>query len=1283
MLDVLEAMKLQLSYNKSFLIFAVAGSNHRKAIKGHLAQGAAGYTLLLPRCDGRKTALPVKSTGKYLGVLMSYKTFEESTWQLRKKAGWSAFVRLKPWFQNRAIPRHSKIQLWQSCVFSILGYGIFSTNFTVKILQDFQSTYYNMMRMVIGDHSYCTRNTHQQAFQPFDIEQPLSHLLRASMTLWLRLCRPSSQLHSHDFLRRVDWSHLLDAMQLLRHVQDVTLEAPMNPDVQADHASQATYYCEECQELHQHYRLYHADWTAGSHAKSAQITKILASSSPCNLCGKHFKRGHACPVATQLAALQLHAFPEVSAQADELKCDVCHMRFEDKGSLHVHLHSAHSLQVHLWNPARDALPHSDACAHCGALFSTRDGVRRHILDGRCASFNPDAPSVLQTALPRWEPVLCAGAFTRAGLAAMDRQHLTLVCQLCSTSYSRTADLLQHLQQSHSSLWTQSLPMLRYLLQTVVSREGCLCNPMSNDQGHTHICALIRQLSMLFASSSQELPIPQTFVSCQVLDHFPHVGAHDAMKVIALLLETRSFADLWQTPEILQFLCTHCLHCGGVFHPAALVQHCHSWHSNAVQWATQLAFQLVPILVQHQPQDHQCVFCGLIFNLPRAHDSDVDEAARAELLQIHFASNCPVLLQLLLLLQPLHDRADVQPGRTRPRVAGELARVGASDEPGSSIQKRRRRGASQQETQTGARRDRGASASQSSGPSRPEKSGSDLAAHHGSGDSSARTEPAVSLPTGILRYVHSSRSGGCSAIVGPACGGVEGTSNQSLRSSAVIDLENTSPPGVAAGAPEEIEANGDIQSRGTSLGPCNWSGPDVGRRQLAIPEMESGLPEVGDRPQSPIADAAGIEGVPIPHGAPCGLITCDPISFTAASGNNGSLAAPDESTTRRPLENDGIPGPVLGLELVGDIPQGTQPAAEPTSFPPSLLVGQGPPALEGPRQGEEADFSTEVSLTQLRIRLRQAAAQLTFDNDGTLCYANCAVISFIWACLSRSNFEPSNWGAQSDLFQSMLSMNDPSPVLLTQQSWFSSLIQHWPERGGQADGAEFTGRLMAWVASGCHSQQWQRRVMLGQRATIHDHGDQFMPLTVQLDPALCQDYGLRLDTLIRHWHGELGMTAALTGRPDLICVQIDRINQTPLGTLQKLCTPITFCGPVDVPVFLTEESIACEWVTYGMISAYAHYGDVTSGHYKALLQTAPVPWYEGEPVTWLHCDDHRPPEKCVDIPTGFQEWLTCVWLCRVDILELHQWTAHESRSQTGDSFLALFTAPAAVTRGGEV
>eukprot|EP00435_Cladocopium_sp_Y103_P053612 s584_g17.t1 len=220
-------------------------------------------------------------------------------------------------------------------------------------------------------------------------------------------------------------------------------------------------------------------------------------------------------------------------------------------------------------------------------------------------------------------------------------------------------------------------------------------------------------------------------------------------------------------------------------------------------------------------------------------------------------------------------------------------------------------------------------------------------------------------------------------------------------------------------------------------------------------------------------------------------------------------------------------------------------------------------------------------------------------------------------------------------------------------------------------------------------------MLGQNElSLHDRHDGFLPLTLQLDPAAVHDYGIRLADMIRSWHGELGMQAALTSSPELVCVHIDRMLLTPLGTLQKLRTPVTFCWAIELPVFDSASDTQWTWVPYQMVAAFSHSGDVTGGHYQALLRTdcrAATP--DDQEGLWLHCDDHRPPQRCWNVPPGFHEGVTCIWLCHCDVLALHRMPSiahpgtapHEGvvitrsvvtpseDSTTGDNFLAMFAS----------
>ena len=176
---------------------------------------------------------------------MSYHAFEELTWNHRKSSGWVAFNRLKPWLKSTCIDRQKRLYLWRICIHTILTYGLLATNVTVKALHDYQAVVYRMLRIVIGDHPYRTRHTHQQVLHLIQHPTPLSLLQRLAMGTWTRLQMRSDQLASDDFLFRVDWSHIPDIQHLLSCLQDTSSAVPIGPAASPVNV-QAAFSCEEC-----------------------------------------------------------------------------------------------------------------------------------------------------------------------------------------------------------------------------------------------------------------------------------------------------------------------------------------------------------------------------------------------------------------------------------------------------------------------------------------------------------------------------------------------------------------------------------------------------------------------------------------------------------------------------------------------------------------------------------------------------------------------------------------------------------------------------------------------------------------------------------------------------------------------------------------------------------------------------------------------------------------------------------------------------------------------------
>jgi hypothetical protein len=289
-------------------------------------------------------------------------------------------------------------------------------------------------------------------------------------------------------------------------------------------------------------------------------------------------------------------------------------------------------------------------------------------------------------------------------------------------------------------------------------------------------------------------------------------------------------------------------------------------------------------------------------------------------------------------------------------------------------------------------------------------------------------------------------------------------------------------------------------------------------------------------------------------------------------------------------------------------------------------------------------------SQHRQRLRNSLRNLIMDNGGHLCYANSAVQAMKWSFLSRTTFTEADWGEYSALFNSLLVRPNNLPLRIENIQGFQTLVDNWPEWLGQADSTEFSSILLQGVASRCCSNRWERRVQEDQRLTVYDHGDDHMPITLQLDLELTDSGTIRLVDLIRHWHHEWGMSAGLVNDTDLICLHLDRLVKSPQGLLRKDDTPIGFCWGIQFPTFT--EGINCDWHGYQVMAAISHTGDPNQGHYQALLRVGHAALPGQAPALWLHCDDNRAPQPCWHMPPDFARQVTCFWLCRCEILDHH-------------------------------
>ena len=399
-LDALEQLDLQLSYQKSFILLRYAGTNPRPSLKGRIRRQGKDHFLLVPRRTGHASLLPLRNKGSYLGVVISYAAFEQQSWAHRKQLAWLAYNRLKSWLRHRDIQVKQRLHLWKQCVFTVLTYGLFATGVTVPILHDFQGTIYRMLRMILNDRAYRTHHSHQQVFGHFRLDHPLDMLGALASSLLQSHCRRAQDLAPNDFLHRVDWSSLYDVIHMIDGLRTTVVEVPISSWPQAEVQTQALLHCPVCDytaatiaNLRRHLTIQHGCRQYRT-APFEMADFSLNGSSQCNRCFRTFTSWNSFFIHVQRQCCQVmtnvpSALPEHVSAAGPSGSD--QTRLPDAARLDFHvMHKSFwpELQEHLvqadWMrfprnaDMLDYLTHY--CAICGVWCNRFQELHGHYID---------------------------------------------------------------------------------------------------------------------------------------------------------------------------------------------------------------------------------------------------------------------------------------------------------------------------------------------------------------------------------------------------------------------------------------------------------------------------------------------------------------------------------------------------------------------------------------------------------------------------------------------------------------------------------------------------------------------------------------------------------------------------------------------------------------------------------------------------------------------------------------------------------------------------------------
>ena len=246
-LHLLQEFGMTINASKCTALLALAGTAQRKFRAQITCHREGKDWLLLADAMHDTIWIPINTTVKYLGVIMSYRDMEDRTMRHRIQLSRIAHHRLKRWLQGkRGLPMQQRFKLWSNCIYPILSYGICTVGITYKGLHLFQQHVYASLRQIIGDHAYITRHRHSQALSTHGIALPLERLLTTVEALLQSTTQRLLHVDPADIIHTLSWQHL---HELKAHLEQTIATGPTASvliDQPSTGSPEPVYQCLQC-----------------------------------------------------------------------------------------------------------------------------------------------------------------------------------------------------------------------------------------------------------------------------------------------------------------------------------------------------------------------------------------------------------------------------------------------------------------------------------------------------------------------------------------------------------------------------------------------------------------------------------------------------------------------------------------------------------------------------------------------------------------------------------------------------------------------------------------------------------------------------------------------------------------------------------------------------------------------------------------------------------------------------------------------------------------------------
>ena len=465
MLSLLKSMDMQLNPDKSVVILELRGTLARRLRQQHVCTDHHGVRFKIEVPGHENLYIPLRTSTKYLGVVISYGSFEDDSLKHRIALMNVGFARLQRWLTGKhCLTIGQRYRLWHTCIFPILSYGIFAMGLTPQGIQLVVPQLFTMLRRISHDHAYHTRRSNLDALTRHCLPTPLQ-LLHAGAASLLRTVTERDQfLLETDLARTITWTHLPDLMLRLEHMQATSsLETESTPSLQASQEMDF-YQCNLC------------DFCTSYASAFRRHCTII-----------HGYRMYRT-VYTSFADSFTDGLPT---------CKHCGMTFSTWRTFQMHIECG--CQVLLSGPAVCSIAGQIQGGALGTLSSMQPVAADAAMRGfRLLTSDELANLHRQPFGQRLLNIVNERDWTKLALEQEACRYLSRRCILCTFQFSRCQELHQHYRTHHADLWEYAPQKAIQLTNLYSSDSPCEC---CGSLFSTHMCPTWSQVAVLLINGA--------------------------------------------------------------------------------------------------------------------------------------------------------------------------------------------------------------------------------------------------------------------------------------------------------------------------------------------------------------------------------------------------------------------------------------------------------------------------------------------------------------------------------------------------------------------------------------------------------------------------------------------------------------------------------------------------------------------------------------------------------------------------------------------------------------